>query len=244
MTYDEFLADPIYGKINNVIYKFKNKINGKIYIGQTTTNIRKRVIEHVTTSKPWTKARKGYFQRALYKYGFENFEFSIIEKCSDKNTLNIREIYWIGYYKSDQKEFGYNMTPGGEGNTNSEFNKKCVERLIAANTGRHQSEQTKELLRQRHKQKWQNPEFRAKHLEHTLSLSKNASLQVVQLDYDYNVIATYDSIKQVSKLLYGKVSGSLSRNLKNNKNGFKKNGFLWMTKSDFEKRKDGDYQTN
>ena len=81
-------------------------------------------------------------------------------------------------------------------------------------------------------------------MEHTLSLSKNASLQVVQLDYYYNVIATYDSIKQVSKLLYGKVSGSLSRNLKNNKNGFKKNGFLWMTKSDFEKRKDGDYQTN
>jgi len=61
MTYDEFLADEEFAKATGVIYRFRNKINGKYYIGKTTTSVRKRVIEHMTNSRPWTKARKGYF---------------------------------------------------------------------------------------------------------------------------------------------------------------------------------------
>lgn len=121
MSYEEFLSEPFYSQITNVIYKFKNKINNKIYIGQTTNSVRTRVMEHMTSSRPWTKARKGYFQRALHKYGFENFEFTILEQCQNSEDLDIREVYWIGYYKSDDKVYGYNMTPGGGGNKNKEF---------------------------------------------------------------------------------------------------------------------------
>jgi hypothetical protein len=45
-------------------------------------------------------------------------------------------------------------------------------------------------------------------------------------------------------MLYGKSSGTFSRNLsyKNNKiNGFKKNGFIWMRLEDYLKRKRGAY---
>lgn len=231
MTYDEFLANPIYSEINNVIYKFKNKVNGKIYIGQTTTSVRKRVIEHVTNSKPWTKARKGHFQRALYKYGFENFEFSIIEKCIDKNTLNIREIYWIGYYKSDQKEFGYNMTPGGEGNTNYEFNKKCVERLIAANTGKPKSKRTKDLLKFRAKERMKHDKYK-KQLEECRSKAWNKNkVKVVKLDHEHNIIKIFDSIKDAAIDIYGKPQGSLSTNLRRSNDGytgFIKNNHLYM----------------
>lgn len=231
MTYDEFLANPVYGEMYNVIYKFKNKINGKVYIGQTTTSIRKRVIEHVTTSKPWTKARKGYFQRALNKYGFENFEFSIIEQCDDENLLNIREIYWIGYYKSDQKEFGYNMTPGGNGNTNPEFNKKCVERLIIANTGKHRSDQTKELIRIRAKFRMTDPKHRKTFHEVRKKAWDKNKIKVVKLNQNYEIIKIFDSIKYASIDVYGKPCCTLSSNLRRGKNlneGFLKNGYLYM----------------
>ena len=48
----------------------------------------------------------------MRKYGIENFTFEIIEECSQEQ-LNEREIYWISYYDSFNKEKGYNMTPGG-----------------------------------------------------------------------------------------------------------------------------------
>lgn len=42
MDYAQFLIDDQY-LINYVIYRFKNKINGKVYIGQTTKSLRKQV---------------------------------------------------------------------------------------------------------------------------------------------------------------------------------------------------------
>lgn len=49
MKYSDFLLDEQFN-INNVIYRFKNKINGKVYIGQTAVPFRKRVIQHITCS--------------------------------------------------------------------------------------------------------------------------------------------------------------------------------------------------
>lgn len=61
-------------------------------------------------------SREGYRDRPLYraftKYGIENFEFSVIEQCSDLE-VNDRETYWIEYYGSFKN--GYNATLGGDG---------------------------------------------------------------------------------------------------------------------------------
>lgn len=78
MKYVDFLNDPVWENEVNVIYKFTNTLNNKIYIGQTSTSLRKRVINHLTKSRKWTKSRKGYFQHALFKYGIENFNWIII----------------------------------------------------------------------------------------------------------------------------------------------------------------------
>ena len=50
--------------------------------------------------------------KAMKKYGRDNFSFSIIEEC-DENQLRDKEIYWIVYYDSYNK--GYNATLGGDG---------------------------------------------------------------------------------------------------------------------------------
>lgn len=50
--------------------------------------------------------------RAFQKYGFENFEYMILEKCS-KEELSERERYWINFYNTTNKDYGYNLSEGG-----------------------------------------------------------------------------------------------------------------------------------
>ena len=89
------------------IYKVTNKINGKVYIGQSV-DIGRRWHTHMTAKDDI------YFHKAIQKYGVENFEWEVIEQCK-KSELDEREIYWIEYYDSFNK--GYNRTKGGDGNS-------------------------------------------------------------------------------------------------------------------------------
>lgn len=88
------------------IYKITNKVNEKIYIGQSV-NIEGRCRSH---------RRKYHFNnsllyRAMNKYGINNFTFETIDKCR-KEELNDKEMYWIKHYESNGIN-GYNITSGG-----------------------------------------------------------------------------------------------------------------------------------
>lgn len=92
------------------IYKFTNKINGKIYIGQSIDIIaRKR--SHINDAYCKGKDSNCPFHQAIIKYGENGFNFEIIEECP-KELLNEREKYWIQYY--DSYHNGYNASPGGD----------------------------------------------------------------------------------------------------------------------------------
>ena len=76
------------------IYKIENKINGKIYIGQSN-NIYKRWYSHKNSLRR-NVHDNDYLQNAWNKYGEENFEFSIVEICeNDVDVLNSREQFYI-----------------------------------------------------------------------------------------------------------------------------------------------------
>lgn len=94
------------------IYKIKNLINGKVYIGQSV-DIQYRFNNHKSESfNPKSNAYDTAIHRAIRKYGIENFSFEIVEECEQEN-LRDREIYWISHYGSFGN--GYNLTSGGEG---------------------------------------------------------------------------------------------------------------------------------
>ena len=91
------------------IYKITNKINGKIYVGQTIKNYEERFRQHRLNYN------KEYFSqivlyKAFKKYGIENFSFEMIEEV-EREKLDEREKYWIEYYNSYFN--GYNSTLGG-----------------------------------------------------------------------------------------------------------------------------------
>jgi len=108
------------------IYKFQNKINSCIYIGQSL-DIERRYKDHINRAKNNFKSNSEYdspLHRAIRKYGIENFIFEIIEECS-KEQLNEREQYWIAFYNSYNN--GYNCTTGGN---NAEHSKKFDDDFI------------------------------------------------------------------------------------------------------------------
>lgn len=98
------------------IYKFENKINHHIYIGQSI-NIEQRKKSHIYSAQtPSTQDYNSQFHQALRKYGIENFDFEIIAELSNeeytRETLNNLEKFFIKYYNSF--EDGYNATEGGD----------------------------------------------------------------------------------------------------------------------------------
>ena len=117
------------------IYKITNKINNKVYIGQTKKTIEERFQEHLKKAKIHTNR---YLYDAMNKYGYNNFQVSKIEEC-DNTKLDEREIYWIAFYKSNNKKYGYNMTAGGGGGdtwTNNPHKEETSKKLSQAQKGK------------------------------------------------------------------------------------------------------------
>ena len=100
----------------NLIYCYTNKINGKRYIGQTTQKLKSRHAQHISDSKSLNKKRT-YFHSAINKYGIENFDLVILEENKTLEELNELEKFYIAFYNTNDREFGYNTADGGE-NTN------------------------------------------------------------------------------------------------------------------------------
>lgn len=99
-----------------VIYKIQNKINNKVYIGQTH-NFKKRYRSYL--KGPFNKNNKEYYRpifSAIRKYGIDNFIFTIIENIpenKDQQYIDERERYYIKINKSLVNENGYNVSLGG-----------------------------------------------------------------------------------------------------------------------------------
>lgn len=95
--------------INNwIIYFHKNKINNKLYIGITSKDPKVR----------WHLDGSGYqnqpkFFNAIKKYGWDNFEHSVLIKGLTFEEAKIIEKELIKKYNT--KNNGYNSTDGGEG---------------------------------------------------------------------------------------------------------------------------------
>lgn len=91
---------------NVCIYKITNLVNKKIYIGQTINGISKRWNSHLH------KTGCRFLHNAILKYGKENFKIEPIEYC-EESELDEKEVYWISYYHSTDRNIGYNILKGG-----------------------------------------------------------------------------------------------------------------------------------
>ena len=88
----------------------KNKTTNQMYIGQSI-NIEKRWKKHCGGYEK----KNSYIDRAIDKYGKNNFTISIIYKTEkDSELLNKLEQYYIWKYDTFENDHNYNLTPGGD----------------------------------------------------------------------------------------------------------------------------------
>lgn len=92
------------------IYKISNKINNKVYIGQSN-DIIQRFRSHKSALNRH-KHNNEYLQLSWDKYGEENFLFEIVMECST-SELDFYEKEFIKLYKSTDRNYGYNIEFGG-----------------------------------------------------------------------------------------------------------------------------------
>lgn len=101
------------------IYCIRNIINNKVYIGKSI-NIRQRIYNHIgALNSKNLKRDNQYFINSWWKYGKENFEYFILEIIDLKNEnleniLKEKELFWIKYYNSIDRNYGYNLRMDSE----------------------------------------------------------------------------------------------------------------------------------
>src|SRR5579864_5110892 len=95
------------------LYLIKNKINDKVYVGQTKKSPRRRLTEHKSSAR--NNAHNCYkLENAINKYGEDNFFIESIFTTDSQDEANEAEISFIEKYSSIIN--GYNIQSGGQGN--------------------------------------------------------------------------------------------------------------------------------
>lgn len=156
-----------------VIYKIENLINGKVYIGQTVRDVKRRLQCHkIKLQKEYHN--NAHLQHAWNKYGEENFKSSIVETCTIDN-IDDREKYWIKYYK--ELGMSYNIEDGGN-----------YIKIIPLETRKKISIKSKEA--------WANESIRYKIIRNLKRGKDNPSSKSIICINDMNI---FDTITEASK---------------------------------------------
>lgn len=163
------------------IYKITNLVNDKSYIG-SSINIYNRKHTHSTKLKNNNHSNK-HLQAAYIKYGSDEFIFEVLEYC-EKDKLVERENYYINLIKPE-----YNTRIEAENNL-----------------GLACSENTKSLISQTLKEKYNKGEIKAYSQTHKQK-------EVEQYEMNGKYVTTYKSPKE-AELTLGMSAGDVSKAVK------------------------------
>jgi group I intron endonuclease len=123
-----------------IVYKTKNLINEKCYVGSDFNNDPRYLGSGVA------------LKSAIKKYGKENFKKEVVAWCYAREHLNFLEKFYIIFFETKFPK-GYNLTDGGDGAVGlkcSEETKKKLSRALTGHVGamygRHHSLETKQKI--------------------------------------------------------------------------------------------------
>lgn len=203
------------------VYMHKNKINGKVYIGQTSTSVNHR----------WQEG-KGYkgctlFERAINKYGWDNFEHIIIADNLTQDVSSQMEKDLIALYDSRNPQKGYNISAGGDsGHAGVPMSAEARRKISESQKGKIVSSETRNKMSLA--LKGRSPS--------TFALQKANevhSVEVVQLTLDGKYIDCYCSSSEASRKT-GINESTINACCNNRGNNKSAGGFLWMKKVDYD----------
>ena len=157
-----------------IVYKIKNKINNKVYIGITSQkngfidryNYKGKGIERVYKYHLYRKQNQQKYNNHLLasieKYGEKSFEVEEeFDVATNKEELEEKEIFWIKYFNSDNPLFGYNNTTGGLGRRSNPFNLFLSRKKKAPQINKKYDTITQEMKENKiNKRLWKNSHYK------------------------------------------------------------------------------------
>lgn len=140
------------------IYIIKNLITNKVYIGSTTRDFIKRWSIHRVFLRNGNH-HSIRLQNSWNKHGEQNFSFEILEIVEDKNLIIEKENYYLDYYKSYDKHYGYNICKSAHENPMTKVsNGNCKHGMF----GKTHSEKSRKKISENHADFSGNKNGRAK----------------------------------------------------------------------------------
>ena len=217
---DLVIKDIKYPSKNTIVgsvYIFVNKQNNKKYIGKTTMKINNRFSAHLYNC--YNSKHDNYFYKAVRKYTWEGFDKYIIFQTEEFEMTNEnkklvdfiickKEIEFINKFQSNNSQFGYNLTNGGDGVVGCKFSDETKAKMSESRKGKGNSMYGKTLEK--------NPR----------------SIPIVQLDLNNNFLKEWSCAAEIHNELGFSISRI--RDCYNNKCEKYKN-FKWIKKSNYEK---------
>ena len=194
-----------------IIYMHKNKINGKIYIGQTCRSLRLR-----SGANGKNYATQPIFYRAIQKYGWDNFEHTVLYRDLTSEDANKKEIELIEKYNTRDRKCGYNQCVGG--------NNLCGDSNPF--DGHSHTDTTKRIIAEKARERnigENNPNYN----NHKLKYGNNPNAKEVrQYDKDGNLISVYSCVSEAANELGVKSPGNISKNCRGTRG--LAYGYIWV----------------
>ena len=164
-------------KNNYIVYEHVNNINNKKYIGITCQTLVARCGKHGQNYK------NKYFKNAINKYGWDNFAHNILYENLSKDDAKKKEIELIEKYNATDREFGYNISKGGDtgsglyGESHPLYNVHKYGK-DAPNYGKKHSFESKLAMSEAHKKMIGelNPFYNKHHTEETKEKIRNKNI--------------------------------------------------------------------
>lgn len=182
------------------VYVHINKINGKIYIGQTCNSL------YVRSGHGSGIGYKhcAHFYNAIKKYGWDNFEHIILIDDISLEMANIIEEELISKYNSMDRNIGYNMMSGGG---NKVRRQEVTDKIAEKN--RHPSEETRRKMSIASKKRIMTPELKEKIRQSNIGKKRSEEFRQKMREVKQNI--SEETRKKISEAGKGRKTSDLQK---------------------------------
>ena len=150
------------------VYKHTSP-NGKVYIGITSKDVK------VRWSNGKSYRNNKHFRWAIEKYGWDNFKHEILNTDLTKEEAMSIERELIARYKSNDQEYGYNVSSGGESSSGYRHTEEEKQRIANSLRGVKHTEERCRKQSISKKRQWEDPEYRKRMTEVHLGKQRGAN---------------------------------------------------------------------
>ena len=186
------------------VYKHTCLKNGKVYVG-------------ITSQKPEARwGHDGYrywhnahFSNAIKKYGWENFAHEILYTGLTVDEAKQKEVELISVFKSNEREFGYNQSSGGDPGAGVHCSEERKAKIRACRLGYIYSEETRKRISEANKRR--SPEVKKRIADSKRGKPSWNKGITGQASHSYGAVFSDERRRRISEATKGKPKKGMNK---------------------------------